>query len=138
MLSAWVAIGLYLPKEHQRVFPILLVSFSESDDSFPGQFSFGHFWNTWFVHVWLQLCRVKQVFIIWSLIFFNPIIFICRSTVYKFRLWHFYDENCFISKICFEFFKFTYILNKKALSTINFLNAMTSMMRKRLITFYFR
>ena len=40
MHSPWVVIALYLLQEHQRVFPILLVSSSESDDSFPGQFSF--------------------------------------------------------------------------------------------------
>ena len=40
MLSAWVAIGLYLSQEHQGVLPILFVSSSESDDLFPGQFSF--------------------------------------------------------------------------------------------------
>ena len=39
MLSAWVAIGLYISQELQRVFPIRLTSSSESDDSFPGQFS---------------------------------------------------------------------------------------------------
>ena len=38
MFSARVAIGLYLPQKHQIVFPILLVP-SESDDSFPRQFS---------------------------------------------------------------------------------------------------
>ena len=46
ILSAWVAIGLHLPQEHQRVFPILLVSSSESYDSFPGQFSFMDFFRT--------------------------------------------------------------------------------------------
>ena len=46
MLSAWVAIGLYLPEEHQRVFPILLVSSSDFDDSFSGQFSFTDFFET--------------------------------------------------------------------------------------------
>ena len=38
MVSAWVAIGLYL--SHQRIFPILLVFFSESHHSLPGQCSF--------------------------------------------------------------------------------------------------
>ena len=53
MLSAWVAIGLYLPQEHQRVFPILLVSASESNDSFPGEFFFhGLFWNTTEAATW--------------------------------------------------------------------------------------
>ena len=40
MLSAYVAIGLNLPKEHERVFPNLLVSSSESDYSFPLLFPF--------------------------------------------------------------------------------------------------
>ena len=40
MLSVWVAIGSYVPQEHQIAFPILLVPSFESDDSFPGQFSF--------------------------------------------------------------------------------------------------
>ena len=39
MFSAWVAFGLYLPQEHQRVFPILLVTSSEPDDSFPFLFT---------------------------------------------------------------------------------------------------
>ena len=38
MLSTRVVIGLYLLQEHQRAFPTLLVSFSESDDSFLGSF----------------------------------------------------------------------------------------------------
>ena len=59
------------------------------------------FWNTGFLHVWLQFCKVRQVFIIWNFTFFNPIIFIFRSTVYKFRLltflwWNlFYLQNLF-------------------------------------------
>ena len=40
MLSAYVAIGLNLPQEHQRVFQNLLVSSSESDYSFPLLFPF--------------------------------------------------------------------------------------------------
>ena len=46
MLSAGVAIGLYLPQEHLRVFPILLVSSSAADDFFPGQFYFTEFCET--------------------------------------------------------------------------------------------
>ena len=34
MLPGWVAIGLYLPQLHQRVFPVLLVSSSESNAGF--------------------------------------------------------------------------------------------------------
>ena len=40
ILSEWVAIGLHWPQEYKRVFPILLVSYSKSDDTFPEQFSF--------------------------------------------------------------------------------------------------
>ena len=40
ILSPWVDIGLFLPQEHQRAFPILPKSSSESDDYFPEQFSF--------------------------------------------------------------------------------------------------
>ena len=83
-------------------------------------FFHGHFWNTGFLRVWLQLCNVRQVFIIWSFTFFSPIIFNFRSTVYKFKLWHFYDETCFIFKICVELFGLPDILDKKALSTIVF------------------
>ena len=40
MFFAWVTIGLYLLQEHQIVIPILLLSYSISDYSFPGQFFF--------------------------------------------------------------------------------------------------
>ena len=71
-------------------------------------FFHGLFWNTGFVHEHLQFCKVRQVCIIWSFTFFSLIIFIFRSTVYKFRLGNFYDETCFIIfKICFELSEFT-------------------------------
>ena len=75
-------ICIYHTQEHQRVFPILLLSSSESDDSFRWTVLFqGLFSNTGFVHVRLPLCKVRQVFIIWSFNFFSPIISIFWSTV---------------------------------------------------------
>ena len=72
MFFAWVTIGLYLLQEHQIVIPILLLSYSKSDYSFIGQFFFLLlFWNTGSLHVRLQLCKVGQVLIIWSFIFFR-------------------------------------------------------------------
>ena len=47
MLSAYVAIGLNLPEEHERVFPNLLVSSSESDYSFPLWFPFTGSFESW-------------------------------------------------------------------------------------------
>ena len=47
MLSAHVAIGLNLPEEHERVFPNLLVSSSESDYSFPLWFPFTCSFESW-------------------------------------------------------------------------------------------
>ena len=47
-------------------------------------FFHGRFWNTGFVNLRLQLCIVREVFIIWSFTFFSHIIFIYRSTVYNF------------------------------------------------------
>ena len=39
-----------------------------------------------FAHVRLQLCKHRQLFIIWSFTFFSPIIFIFWSTVYVQKL----------------------------------------------------
>ena len=62
MLCAWVAIDLYLSQEHQRVFPILLLSSSESDDSLCGQFPLTDFFlNKGFLDVRLQICKVKVI-----------------------------------------------------------------------------
>ena len=69
--------------------------FSESDYSFPGQFPFTDSFEI-------------EGEIIWSFTFFSPIITVFRSTAYKFRLWHFYDETCFIFKIWFDLFEFTW------------------------------
>ena len=49
------------------------------------------FWNTGFVHVQLQLCQARKLFVIWSFNFFSPIVFpIFQITVYKltFLWWH--------------------------------------------------
>lgn len=113
MLSAWIVIGLYLSQELQRVCPILLTSSSESVDYFPWQFSV-----TLFVHVRLQFCEFRQVFIN-CFTFFSSINFIFRSTIYKLRPWNFYDETRFIFKICFELFLFTwYFIKESFFSTI--------------------
>ena len=121
-IRAWVVINLYLLQENQRVFPILLTSSSESDDYFPGQFTFTDSFETQGLYMYGCILvnsdkySSSEVFT-----FFNSVNFILRSTVYKFRLWHFYDETCFIFKICFELFEFTwYILYKNALSRLLF------------------
>ena len=59
-------------------------------------FIHGLFWNTGFTHVRFQLCKVRQVFIIWSFIFLSPTIFIFRSTIQTFLWWNlFYLQNLF-------------------------------------------
>ena len=63
MLSAWVAVGLYSPQELKKIFPILLCLLLNLMILFPVQFSFSFY---------MYGCKVRQVFIIWSLIFSNP------------------------------------------------------------------
>ena len=71
ILAAWVAIGLYLPQEHQRVFPILLVPSSQSDDSFPGQLIFSPesisnptsaFFSIWWFISWTAYLFTREYF----------------------------------------------------------------------------
>ena len=100
-------------------------------------FFHGLFWNVGFIHVWLQLCKVRLVLVNWSFTFLSPIIYIFWNTVYMFRLWPFHYETCFIFKVCFELFEFTWCYIRKLLARC-FLNAMRSIIRKRLITFYFK
>ena len=66
------------------------------------------FWNTGFVHVQLRSfvksdkdssTKVSLSWVPWF-----------SSSVYKFRLWYFYNWTCFIFKICFELFEFTWYL----------------------------
>ena len=78
-------------------------------------FFHGLFWNTGFVHVFK-----------WS----------SKSTAYKFQL-YFIIKLVLSSKFVLSFLSLLDILYKKALSAIVFLNAMTSVIRKGLITFYF-
>ena len=118
MLSTRVTTGLYLPQEHQRVFPIFLVPPSESDDNFSDKL----FWNTWIVHVLLQLFKARQVFILLSFTLFSPIIFIFPSTAYCISS----EFDIFItilvlsSKFVLSFLRLLDILYKKALSTFFF------------------
>ena len=109
MLSAWVAIGLNLPQEHQRVFSILLVSSRECDHSFPGQFFFTDSFETqgsyMYGHSFVKSDEYwpSEVSFLQSHYFYLP-----KKDKNKFRLWHLYDETFFIFKICLYLFEFTW------------------------------
>ena len=97
----------------------------------------GLFWNTGFVHVHLRLCKVRQVFIDWSLIevpwFSSSETLFISSDIDIFMM-----KLLLSSRFVLHFLSLLDILCKEAISTISFLNAMTSMIRKRSITFYFK
>ena len=120
----------------QRVFQILLVSFSETDNSFPEHF----FFRTLLKHVkkcsYLYVCSfVKSDKYSWSEIslFLSTIIFIFQSTFLSLDF-----DVCMMRldlslKFVLRFLSLLDILHKKALSTIAFFNKMTLMIRKWLI-----
>lgn len=137
MLSSWVSIGLYLRKEDKRVFPILLVCSSESNDSFFGQFSFTDSLET------QDLCMYGSSFVtsdkysssevsLYSVLLFSFSKVMFRSQDFEI----FMMKLDLSSKFVFSFLILLDILDKKTLSTIVFLNAMKSVIRKRLMTFY--
>ena len=141
MLSAWVAIGLHLSQENQRVFPILLVFSSESDDSFPGQFYFTDSFETQGSYMY-GCSFVKSDKYSSSEISLSSIpLFSSSEALSLFRVSDFdffMVKPVLSSKFTLSFLSLLDILYKKAYSTIVFLNAMTSMIRKRLIIFSFK
>ena len=98
------------------------------------------FWNTGFVHVWLQLNKVRHVFIIWSFTFWVPLFSSSEALFISSDFDIFIMKLILSSKFVLSFLSLLDILYEKAHSTIFFffLNAMMSMIRKRLITFYFK
>ena len=136
MFSAWVAFSLHLPQEHQRVFPILLVTSSEPDDSFPflftdsfetqGLYMYGFSFVKWEKYSSSELSL--------SLV---PLFSSSRALFTSSGPDIFMMKLVYSSKFVFNFPSLLYVLYKKAFSTIAFLKAMTSMIRKKLITFFF-
>ena len=141
MLSAWPAIGLHLPQENQRLLPILLVPSSEPDYSFPGQFYFTDFFETQGSYMYGCSFVKSGTYSSSEISLSSGPLFSSSEALSLFRG---SDFDIFLvkpvlsSKFVLSFLRLLDILYKKAYSTIVFLNAMTSMIRQRLITFYFK
>ena len=140
MLSSWVSIGLYLPKEHQRVFAILLVCSSESNDSSLGQLSFTGSLETQDLCMYGSSFAKSEKYPSSEVSLYSVLLFSFSKEMFISQ-----DFDIFMmkldlsSKFVFSFLILLDILDKKTLSTIVFfLNAMKSVIRKRLMTFYLR
>ena len=130
------AIGLNLPQEHQRVFPILQESSSESDDSFPYQFSFRDSFETQGLHMYdcsfLKSDKYSSSEVSLSSV---PLFSSSRALFVSSDFDIFMMKLCF-TKICFE--SLVDILVEKALSTIVFFECIDTNVQKEINNFVFK
>ena len=117
MLSTWAAIGVYLPQEHQTAFPILLVSSSESDHSFPEHFPFTDSFETQGLHMYGHSFKKAEKYLSSEISFSSAPLFSSSEELFISSDFDIYDETCFIFKICLSFLNSLDISRRKALRT---------------------
>ena len=121
---------MHLPKDNQRVFSILLVSSSESDDSFPYQFSFTDSFETQGLCMYGYHFVKSDKYSSSKVSLFSVLLFSSFEALFIVQTWTFLSRNMLSSKLVLSFLSLLNILHKKALSAIVFFSAIMSIIRK--------